>query len=86
MTYVVDATINFGVYACLYIYHLSFFNFHAGNVESAKEKNDLELSLNPNGFITGKDQNIDISEIPDGAGCSERLNQVTSLHYIFTYN
>ncbi|KAL5143811.1 Protein TRM32 [Glycine soja] len=46
-----------------------------GNVESAKEKNDLELSLNPNGFITGKDQNIDISEIPDGAGCSERLNQ-----------
>ncbi|KAL2958533.1 hypothetical protein AAZX31_18G214000 [Glycine max] len=47
-----------------------------GNVESTKEKNDLESSLDPNGFIIGKDQNIDISEIPDGAGCSECLNQI----------
>ncbi|TKY65438.1 TRM32 protein [Spatholobus suberectus] len=43
--------------------------------ESTEEKNDLESSLDPNGFITEKDQNIDISEIPDGAGCSECLNQ-----------
>nr|KYP64209.1 hypothetical protein KK1_018800 [Cajanus cajan] len=46
-----------------------------GNVESKKEKNDLDSSLDPNGFTTGEDQNMDISEIRDGAGCSECLNQ-----------
>ncbi|KAL2330298.1 hypothetical protein Fmac_017879 [Flemingia macrophylla] len=45
-----------------------------GNVEST-EKNDLESSSDPNGFITGEDQNIEISEIPEGAGCFECLNQ-----------
>lgn len=74
------------VYIYIYISSLSFLNFYAGNVESTKEKNDLESSLDPNGFIIGKDQNIDISEIPDGAGCSECLNQVMLLHYIFNYN
>ncbi|RDX73404.1 hypothetical protein CR513_46995, partial [Mucuna pruriens] len=43
--------------------------------ESTKEKNDLESSLDPTGVVTGRDQKHGISEIPDGAGCSECLNQ-----------
>ncbi|XP_061360051.1 uncharacterized protein LOC133304094 [Gastrolobium bilobum] len=44
------------------------------SVEFTKEISVLESSPDPNGFITGKDQNHDISEIPDGARCSEGLN------------
>ncbi|KAL9315010.1 hypothetical protein ACSQ67_016011 [Phaseolus vulgaris] len=43
------------------------------NVESAEEKNELESDAN--GFIIGKEQKIDITEIPDGARCSGCLDQ-----------
>ncbi|KAK7295088.1 hypothetical protein RJT34_17991 [Clitoria ternatea] len=46
-----------------------------GNVESTEEKNVLESSSDLDGFITVNNQNHDISEIPDGARCSECLNQ-----------
>ncbi|KAK7394762.1 hypothetical protein VNO78_15300 [Psophocarpus tetragonolobus] len=44
-------------------------------IVSEEEENDLESSVDPNGFITENGQNIDISEIPDGAGCSDCLSQ-----------
>lgn len=70
----------------LYIlFHLSFLNFCAGNVESTEDINVLESSSDPNVFIIGKDQNHDISEIPDGAGCSECLNEVISLTTLYFY-
>ncbi|KAJ1408631.1 hypothetical protein SESBI_23413 [Sesbania bispinosa] len=42
-----------------------------GNLESTREINVLEFSSDPIDFTAGKDQNHDISEIPDGARCSE---------------
>jgi len=68
----------------IYIFfHLSFLNFDADNVESAEEKYVLESD--PNGFILGKDQKIDISETPDGARCSGCLHQVMSLPTLYFY-
>ncbi|XP_057435641.1 uncharacterized protein LOC130728258 isoform X2 [Lotus japonicus] len=45
------------------------------NLESTEEKSVLESSRDPTGFIAGKDQNNDISQIPDSARCSEFLNE-----------
>jgi len=63
--------------AYIHFLGLLFLNFDADNVESAEEKNELESDAN--GFIIGKEQKIDITEIPDGARCSGCLDQVMSL-------
>ena len=69
---------NLGVCVCVF-FHLSFLNFCAVNVESAKETNSLESSPVPIGFIIEKDQYHDISETSDSARGSSCLNQVMSL-------
>lgn len=71
------------MHAYIHFLGLLFLNFDADNVESAQEKNELESD--PNVFIIGKDQKIDISEIPDGARSSGCLNQVMPLPTLYSY-